>query len=73
MDNVLELLNSKPELDTDQASFLVANKLSAAPDMDKLLLKISDHELSLHKNLQSLQDGILKLLQRWIMKVLPNR
>ena len=62
VDNVLELLNSKPELDTDQASFLVANKLSAAPDMDKLLLKISDHELSLHKNLQSLQDDTFKLI-----------
>lgn len=59
VDSVIQLLGSKPELNIEQASFIIANKLDQAPDMNDLLLKISEHEFSLHDNLQTLKEGLL--------------
>lgn len=60
--NIREQLISNPKLTPNQATFLEANKLSQTPHMDEILLKITEHEFSLHENLQNLQNGISETL-----------
>lgn len=56
--NVLDLIKAEPGMLPERASFLVANGLTHDPEMAEILQKISEHEFCLHKNLNSLEEGL---------------
>lgn len=72
--DVLDLIKQDPGISPDKASFLVANGLSHDPDMAQILQKISEHEFSLHENLQSLKeelsDALFKVGQEMALNLL---
>lgn len=55
---VLDLIKAEPGIPPEKAAFMVANGLTQDPEMAEILQKISEHEFSLHENLQSLEEGL---------------
>ena len=59
---VLDLIKAEPGMHPDKASFIIANGLKQDPEMVEIFQKISEHEFSLHKNLESLKEGLSESL-----------
>lgn len=59
---VLDFLKAEPGTPLDKAAFLVANNLSNDPEMNGIIQKISEHEFSLHDNLNNLKNGLISSL-----------
>lgn len=55
---VMDLIKAEPGIPPEKAAFMVANGLTQDPEMAEILQKISEHEFSLHENLQSLEEGL---------------
>ncbi len=55
---VLDLIKAEPGIPTEKASFIIANGFKQDPEMIEIFQKISEHEFSLHKNLESLEEGL---------------
>lgn len=55
---VLDLIEAEPGITPEKAAFMVANGLTQDPEMSEILQKISEHEFSLHENLQSLEEAL---------------
>jgi len=62
--DVLDIIDQKPGISSDKASFMVANGLSKDPDMSEILQKITEHEFSLHENLQILKEHLSDALYK---------
>ena len=62
--DVLGLIKQEPGISSDKAAFVVANRLTQDPDMAEMLQKISEHEFSLHENLQSLKEELSDALYK---------
>ena len=61
---VLDFLKAEPGTPLDKAAFFVANNLSADSELGGIIQKISEHEFSLHENLNSLKNGIMDSLSK---------
>ncbi|MGI6122854.1 MAG: hypothetical protein ACOYIG_01525 [Acetivibrionales bacterium] len=55
---VLDFIKAEPGIPPERAAFIVANGLTQDTEMIGVLQKISEHEFSLHENLQSLEEGL---------------
>lgn len=60
--SVLDLIDANPGISPEEAAFMVSNGLELNSEMSEILQKISEHEFSLHENLQSLEEGLYDAL-----------